>query len=322
MASEYEIAFWNAENLFDVENSPRRSEKLQRAIGPDVRGWTEELLRRKVGQLGSIIRKMKANSGPDLLGVCEVENEYVMEMLVRSLDPLGRHYGIVHHDSPDERGIDVAFIYDSDLFSVEARFDHFVMRRTATRDLLQVNFVTKRNRPFVLVANHWPARTAGELETASYRAIAGETLSYFHERILEVKGAATPVMAVGDFNDEPFDRSLTEHALSIRSRKRVTNARVPYFLDLMWPIMGQGLGTHYFNNSPFVFDQLLANKNMLTANAPIRVLAETVQIERFPEMVDLGDYPRPIPFGGMGNPVNANGFSDHFPVSVTVVERD
>lgn len=323
MPRQYQIAFWNLENLFDIENSPRRSDKLQRAIGKDLQGWSQELLDKKVSQLASIIRQMNGGHGPEILGVCEVENAYVMQLLVGALAPLGRNYAVEHHDMADGRGIDVGFVYDADLFTVEAQFSHFVMRRTGTRDLFQVNFKTRDNRLFVLVGNHWPSRSgAGALESAGYRAIAGETLAYFHERILEVQGAGIPVLAMGDFNDEPFDRSLENYALSMRSRTKVIHAIAPHFLNLMWPVMGQSLGTLYFDNCPNLFDQFLANKNLLKGNAPIEALPDSVEIVRFPEMVDTGDYPKPINFGGMGKPVNPKGFSDHFPVVVIVKEKD
>ena len=320
MPQQYQFAFWNLENLFDVENSPRRSEKLQRVIRRSLEGWTQALLDRKVSQLASIIRQMNAGRGPDLLGVCEVENDFVMGLLVQALAPLGRNYGIAHNDTPDERGIDVGFIYDANLFSKEEQFSHFVLRRTATRDLFQVNFRTQRSRVLVMVGNHWPSRSGGELESAGYRAIAGETLAYFHERTLEVLGATTPVLAMGDFNDEPSDRSLVDYALSTGSRMKVINAtEAPRFFNLMWPLMGQGLGSLYFDNWPNLLDQFLANKNLLE-NGAIRVLPETAAVVRFPEMVAPGDYPKPVPFGGMGKPINQNGFSDHFPVSISVEE--
>jgi hypothetical protein len=322
MPSQYQIVFWNLENLFDIEDSPRRSDKLQRAIGKDIQGWTQALLDRKVNQLASIIRQMKGGNGPDMLGVCEVENEYVMHLLVQSLAPLGRNYAIVHHDTPDKRGIDVGFIYDANLFSAEEQFNHFVMRRTATRDLLQVNFRTAKNRLLVVICNHWPSRSGGAEASAGYRAIAGETLAYFHQRILEVKGTETPVLAMGDFNDEPFDSSLVDYALSTRSRQKVVNAKIPRFFNLMWHIAGQGLGTHYFDNFPNFLDQFLVNRNLVKENASIRALLDSVQIVRFTEMVGTGDYPVPIRFGGMGKDVNENGFSDHFPIAVTVVEQD
>lgn len=320
MALNYQIVFWNLENLFDIENSPRRSDKLQRVIGKDLQGWTQEQLNRKISQLTSIISRMNSGRGPDILGVCEVENAYVMQLLVQNLSLLRRNYTIVHHDTSDGRGIDVGFIYDADILTAEAQFSHFVMRRTATRDLLQVNFRTQNNRLFVLIGNHWPSRSGGTLESAGYRAIAGETLAYFHQRILEVHGAETPVLAMGDFNDEPFDRSLEDYALSMRSQTKVANAKVPRFLNLMWPLMGQGLGTHYYENLPNVLDQFLANKNIAKSNAPIRVAPNSAEIIRFPEMVDAGDYPKPICFGGMGKPINQNGFSDHFPIAVSVQE--
>ncbi len=281
------------------------------------------LLDKKISQLASIISQMNGGKGPEILGVCEVENKYVMDLLIDALDPLGRNYVVEHHDMKDGHGIDVGFIYDADLFTAEAQFSHFVMRRTGTRDLFQVNFRTKKNRLLVLVGNHWPSRAGGDaLVSAGYRAIAGETLAYFHERILEVTGKDTPVLAMGDFNDEPFDRSLENYAQSQRSRTKVINATSPHFLNLMWPIMGQSQGTLYFDNCPNLFDQFLANKNMLKANSPIEAMPDSVGIVRFPEMMSKGDYPQPINFGGMGKPVNEKGFSDHFPVAVKVKEED
>jgi len=320
MPTQYQIAFWNLENLFDVENSPRREDKLQRAIGKDLAGWTQALLDRKVSQLGSIIRKMNGGHGPDMLGVCEVENKYVMDLLVQQLAPLGRKYAVVHHDMSDHRGIDVAFVYDATLFTFKDYFWHVVMRRTATRDILQVNFETRKGRLFVVLGNHWPSRSGGEL-TSGYRAIAGETIAYFHQRIQELHGENTPVLAMGDFNDEPSDSSLVDYALSSRNPSNVLNAQIYRFFNLMWVLMGQGLGTLYFENVPNLFDQFLVNKNMIRADVPIKVQPGSAEIVSFPGMVHPGRYPCPIPFGGMGNPVNTNGYSDHFPISVGVTEE-
>jgi hypothetical protein len=93
----------------------------------------------------------------------------------------------------------------------------------------------------------------------------------------------------------------------------------------MWPPMGTGHGgepdgTFYFDNEPNQLDQFLINKNMITNTRPIRARPDTVQILHFPSTSETGDYPRPIPFGGMGKPVNKDGFSDHFPIGLTVEE--
>ena len=323
MPKEYQIAFWNLENLFDIDGSPHRDDKIKRAIGDDIKGWTQALLDRKISRLASVISWMNSGDGPDILGVSEIENEYVMKLLVQKITSPGRNYKIAHHNSKDKRGIDVGFIYDYNLFRAEKKFDHFVMRRNATRDLLQVNFRSKNGKLFVIVCNHWPSRSgAGAAASAAYRAIAGETLAYFHERIMEEQPKDTPVLALGDFNDEPFDLSLTDFALSSRSQTKVVNAHDWYFFNLMWPLVGKSLGTYYFENLPIVFDQFLANKNLIVTDSPMRVIPDSVEIIQFPDMVAAGDYPRPIPFGGMGKDVNENGFSDHFPIAVKVVEQD
>ena len=327
MPMQYSIGFWNLENLFDIAGSPRRTEKVARTIGSSINGWTRDLLDRKIGQLATIIRKMGGGLGPDLLGVAEVENQFVLELLQQSLVPLGRDYQIIHHDTQDARGIDVAFLYDKNRFTVpepisENVFSHYVMKRTATRDVVQVNFKTvAHGRMLIVMGNHWPSRKGDERSSAAYRAMAGETMAYFHQRIMQIVGSSTPVLAMGDFNDEPFDISLVDYALALRNQQQVLRGSNPYFLNLMWPLMGQGAGTHYFDG-PIMFDQILVNRNLLGKNVTMRALPETAEIVRVPEMVKKGAYPEPIPFGGMGKPVNQNGFSDHFPVQVIVAEAD
>jgi len=324
--STYYVAWWNLENLFDEEDSPRRTEKLQRTIGADLVGWTPARRDKKISQLASVIAQMNGGAGPDLLGVCEVENRFVLDLLVAGVNtPLpGRNYDIVHADTEDARGIDVAFIYDSDLFVAPPAevFFHVVMRRNATRELVQVNFQTHKNRTWTVFGNHWPSRSGGQFESAGYRDIAGETLSYFHERALEVHGADTPAFAMGDFNDEPFDTSLVIHALSTRQRQRVIDADNPLFWNLSWTVIGDPTdGSFYYNNEPNLLDQILVNKNMARQDSPIRVKPDTVEILRFPGTF-TGKYKRPKPFGGMGKPVDEDGFSDHFPVGVQVTEAD
>jgi predicted extracellular nuclease len=269
---------------------------------------------------------MNGAAGPDLLGVCEVENRFVLDLLVAAVNtPLPtRNYGIVHADTDDARGIDVAFIYDADLFQAPPTevFFHVVMRRNATRELVQVNFQTHKNRTWTVFGNHWPSRSGGQFESAGYRDIAGETPSYFHERALEVHGADTPAFAMGDFNDEPFDTSLVIHALSTRQRQRVIDADNPLFWNLSWNVIGHPTdGSFYYNNEPNLLDQILVNKNMAKQDSPIRAKPETVEILGFPETF-TGKYKRPKPFGGMGKPVDEDGFSDHFPVGVQVTEAD
>lgn len=318
---EYYVSFWNVENLFDVEDSPRRSDKLQRVLANELEGWTDSILNRKIHQLGSIIMQMNQGNGPDLFGLCEVENDYVLNLLKESLAPLQRNYAIAHHDTSDHRGIDVAFIYDEDLFttSPEEQFSHFIVKRYATRDLFQVNFRTHSNNLLIVIGNHWPSRSGGQYESEPFRIIAGETLAYFHQRIREIHGDNAAVFAVGDFNDEPFNRSLIDYALSEKTATRVKNATTPRLLNLMWRLSGQGIGTSYYRNTPNMMDQFLISKGVVTGLSHFTVIPDSVEVVRFPEMVSSGDYPTPIRFGRK-DWTNHNGFSDHFPIALKLQE--
>jgi predicted extracellular nuclease len=317
---DYYIAWWNLENLFDVENSPQRPDWMQRSLKNELAGWSQQILDRKIEQLAKIILQMNGQRGPDILGVCEVENQPVLQQLVNSLNSLGRQYEIAHHDTSDERGIDVAFIYDCDKFEFERQFFHVILKRNATRDLFQVNLRTTAGRDLILVGNHWPARSTGQWESEPYRIIAAETLSYWHERILEIKGKDVALLAMGDFNDEPHNRSLMEYALSANSLMKVKNSTIARFFNLMWPLMGKGLASFYYDNYPIMLDQFLASRGFLKNNADLQIKPDSVKIEAFPEMISGGDYPDPIRFGRPSDKLNLDGFSDHYPISLILQE--
>lgn len=324
MADIY-IGWWNLENLFDVFDSPARPEWLQKELKKELEGWTQEILDRKLEQLTKIILQMNQGQGPDILGVCEIESKPVIDLLVSSLNPLGRNYEVAHHDTSDKRGIDVAFIYDRDKFTFEDQFFHVVLKRSATRDIYQVNLRTSSGKPLIVIGNHWPSRTGGVLESEPYRIIAGETLSYWNERIMEERGKDIAVVVTGDFNDEPFNRSIFDYMLATNSKTKVLNAKNPMFYNLMWSFLGKGIGTHYYSNFPNVLDQFMVSKGVLNAQSGFKIKETAdrtpmVAIEMFPEMVSPGDYPDPIRFGRPSAGPNEDGFSDHYPISLILEE--
>ncbi len=131
---------------------------------------------------------MNSGQGPDILSVCEIENRNVLVKLTKHLNELPHHYDIVHADTNDGRGIDVAFIYDNEKFTAKDIFSHHVLKRTATRDIFQVTFTTQSRNELILIGNHWPSRMGGEYKSEPYRILAAETLAYWYERIVEIKG--------------------------------------------------------------------------------------------------------------------------------------
>ncbi|MCI0654423.1 MAG: hypothetical protein L0Y39_08090 [Methylococcaceae bacterium] len=127
---------------------------------------------------------------------------------------------------------------------------------------------------------------------------------------------------MGDFNNEPGDCSLRNYALSARSRTMVGNARNPALYNLMWPAYGFAVGTHYFNNTPAVLDQFMVTRGIARVQGEIRVIDDSVRVERVPEMVSGGSYPAPKRFGRPSSPssYDPEGFSDHYPISMIIRE--
>ena len=104
---------------------------------------------------------------------------------------------------------------------------------------------------------------------------------WLRERVEEHLDAGEALMVMGDFNDDPWDRSMTEYALSTHSRNKVTSARSPRLLNLMFPIAGQALGSHYYDNFPGLLDQFLVSRGVARTSGEIRALRDTIEVVRF-----------------------------------------
>jgi predicted extracellular nuclease len=334
-ATSHFLAWWNLENLFDVENDPNRIPWLQKELKNYLKGWSQQVLDKKISNLASIIRQLNNHNGPDLMGFSEIENRHVIELLVEKLKPLGKHYGIVHKEMNDQRGIDIAFIYNKAHFILgkDPVFSLEVMKRTATRDLLQVSFKTKeKGNDLVIIGNHWPARSGGQYESEPFRIMVAETLSYWLQRVEELKGETMPVLLMGDFNDEPFNRSLSEYAMSVNNPVKISNAakppagspttvRLPYLYNLMWKFPGESRGTFVFGGIGNVFDQFLVNRPIALPGGKFKVGGVDIA-DQFPE-IKKGEYNAPVKFGAPSKAAeyNPNGFSDHFPITLTLMEE-
>lgn len=317
------ISWWNVENLFDVCNSTDRPAWLQKKLKSELKGWTQTILNKKISQLTSVISQMNDSKGPDIIGLCEVENKIVVEKLLRQLIITNRNYRVVHQDMNDKRGIDIAFIYDKNKYDFKNEiYSYELLKRSYTRDILQVEFHTKSGNSFIIIGNHWPARRAGKYKSEPYRMMAGETLSYWLKRIQSIRFKEMPILVVGDFNDSPFDRSLQEYALSTHCRKKVINGRNPFLYNLMWELMGKRAGSYFFNSEPQMLDQFLATKGLIKKGNTFQIESGYTKLEIFSGMTS-GSYKKPKRFGrpSKKSQFNLNGFSDHFPISLLMTEK-
>lgn len=124
-------------------------------------------------------------------------------------------------------------------------------------------------------------------ETQGFRATAGETLAYWHERVREIKGPDVPIIAMGDFNDDPFDGSMVFNALATRERGDVQRAKSAKYYNLSWRYLQSVVkasnernrvldGTLYYRNNGNVFDQILVSKGLLMSRkSPFYVIEDT-----------------------------------------------
>lgn len=327
MKTEHFIYWWNLENLFDVANSKDRPDWLQKKIKRELKGWTATVLNKKIANIASILQKMNNGLGPDILGVCEIENEAVVQRLMDKVGKvLNRSYKVLHHNSKDKRGIDIAIIYDSDKYIDDGHiFSLEVMKRNATRNLFQVNLTTKKGNELILIGNHWPARLGGKYESEPYRMMVGEILSYWIERIHDIKYEQKKeknpaIVLMGDFNDEPFDRSLTEYLRSTPNLKKVKNSTSHILYNLMYQFVDGKFGTHVYGNEIGLLDQFIVSKSLVVNSSKYPFQVKGTEIVHFPEMVK-GDYNTPVRFSRPTKAdYNEHGFSDHLPIKLVLEE--
>jgi hypothetical protein len=228
--NDIKIAFWNLANLFDIGSSETA---LAHEFTPD-RGWTKEVLDKKVENLAQVIRLINDGHGPDLLGICEVENQQITQKL---LGEVGRDdYRIAqYNDGPDIRGIDTSLIYSTKVFRFISANSYNVYLRYPTRDIFHVRLqVIENGAELDVIVNHWPARVrGGQCETEPLRITAAECCGRVVDNILkysvvELKSMQDNlqsdesiaklnerwnknVLVMGDFNDQPFDKSIMNH---------------------------------------------------------------------------------------------------------------
>lgn len=320
------IYWWNLENLFDIENSLRRSEFLNNHLGSELQGWDAAVLDKKITNLTSIISKFNDNKGPDILGVCEVENEFVIQLLLDAMNAaLNREYTFVISEGEDKRGIDTALIYDTAKYGPEqVTFSLRIIKRNSTRDLFQVHINTANGNKLVCILNHWPSRSGGELMSEPFRIMVAENLSYWIERIYEEQGKDASILLMGDFNDNPYNKSITNYLMAINNKALVKSNRVrlKYFYNVMHSFLDAQIGTFVFGNEFNMLDQFMISKSILSEKTSHPFKLSSVEIIDFPELIS-GAYKKPVKFGRPNSSTfNQNGYSDHLPIKIVLNEKE
>lgn len=310
------FAFYNVENLFDPADDPVTDDE-EFTPGGKMK-WTNERLDKKLENIARAIRSMNDNDGPDVLGFCEVENRDVLERLVEEFLPDGV-YGIAHRHSPDRRGIDVALIYRKsamNLVNVNAHQVGLGIGAGPTRDILAVHF-EKDGHPFTVLLNHWPSRRGGKQKSEYRRVIAAGVAAGVIDSLYAADPDADIVM-MGDFNDEPHDRSLAEALQAAEYTGTGTfDARM---INLGIPAQRvDTIGTYLYKDEWEILDQILLSRGALDGRG--LVLLDRSETIFHPEF--LRDYHPSQPLNPprrtfVRGTLYIGGTSDHFPVFARV----
>lgn len=161
------VAFYNVENLFDTINDPLKFDDDRTPEGADR--WTSKVYNDHVDKIAKVISEIGSDitrQAPDIVGLCEVENQDVIVDLINTEHLRKYDYGIVHYDSPDARGVDVALIYKKGIFKPVSTSKHPLVifdadgKRRYTRDQLLVSGMLDGELVHFIV-NHWPSRSGG-----------------------------------------------------------------------------------------------------------------------------------------------------------------
>lgn len=260
------IAFYNIENLFDTINTPNVRDGEFTPEGS--KKWNSEKYWEKINNLGLVISKIGKKEGlsaPAIVGLCEMENRAVLEDLVNDKNIKALNYQIVHFDSPDYRGIDVALLFQPDVFKLlssrsipikTTMNDGTVMQ---TRDQLVVTGLLDGEKVHFIV-NHWPSRYGGEERSKHSRIDAAKVTRLIIDSIMRVEPNAKIIM-MGDLNDDPNNESVRLHLNTWYDKNKMKSGQLFNASEITFK---QGKGSLYYRGNWNLFDQMILTPALIT----------------------------------------------------------
>ncbi len=307
LAGEIFVGFWNVENLFDTVDDPKvEGDEEFTPGGP--KQWSEERLQIKLNNLSKVIRLMNGGKGPDVLGLCEIENRKVVELLVEKLKPLGRDYRVVHQDSPSDRGIDCALLHDAKTVKLVSQPKFHAMDNIHTRDVVEAKLEVSGHR-FTVFVNHWPSQRSPE----PVREAVATTVRKRLDQLLKDDPHADIVL-IGDFNALPDAPSVSKRLKTWGDPKKLNDGT---FYNSSWTMHeGHREGTYLYQDRWEVLDQVILSPGMLDGKGVDWIPDSTQTIkENFMLFVPRNPKYATRPSRSYtGNLFHPDGYSDHLPI--------
>ncbi len=302
------VYFYNVENLFDTIDQ-------QNVIDEDFLPtgklkWNTERYQKKLAKIVEALSLDNAEN-PMLIGLSEIENNSVLKDLIKTGKFKKTKYAFAHFDSPDDRGIDCALLYDSKKFKfiskekLKVKIDS--LPDFKTRDVLYVKGTIKGTEMHVFV-NHWPSRRSGEAESEVKRIAAAITARKKIDEILKLDPNAN-IILMGDLNDHPDNVSVDKYLKA----KPTTDASADLY-DLFYDDHLAGKGSHSFKGKWGVLDHIIVSKNLYSSLGKIKIVNKDAEIVKNKKLIFTYDNGEEKPSSTYGGDKYYGGFSDHLPV--------
>lgn len=324
------VAFYNVENLFDTINNANVRDDDWTPKGS--RHWTSQRYNKKLENLAKVLTEIGTPENPNaptFIGCAEIENRGVLEDLIKQPKLIDKEYGIIHFDSPDQRGIDVALLYQKKYFKpitysnipliiyknpTEKNSDTVInsKKRVFTRDQLLVSgFLDGEEISFIV--NHWPSRSGGEQRSSPYRELAGALNRKIIDSLQRINSDAK-VITMGDFNDGPYNKSI-KISLGAKANKNEVNEFGIY--NPFENMAKRGMGTIAYRDWWDIFDQILVSQSLIKSDFSSFQFWKAGIFNKSFLIQNSGKYKGyPLRHGS-----NEVGFSDHLPVYIYLIKE-
>ncbi len=317
------IAFYNVENLFDTINDPNKFDEASPIM--EMKADVGEVYKKKVHNVARVIADIGSEvtkNTPVVIGVAEVENRKVLEDLVNDPLLLGKDYGIVHFDSPDARGIDVAMLYQKSVFQVQTSskhelkiYDDNTRKRIYTRDQLLVSGKLDGESMHFIVS-HWPSRRGGEARSRAKRVAAAKLNKHIIDS-LQVLDPYAKIFTMGDLNDDPTNASVKD---ILKAKKDKKDVGLKGIYNPMEELFKKGLGSNAYRDAWSLFDQIMFTQPFLEKDYSSYRFYKAGIYNKHYLTNKKGRY-KGYPLRSFADGGFTDGFSDHFPVYTFVIKE-
>ena len=310
------VAFYNLENLFDTINN---NGKYDIEFSPQgSNNWDGRKYWSKIKNMSYAISQLKTKytpDGPAVIGCSEIENITVLQDLVKADAIKDWNLQIIHHDSPDRRGIDVSLLYNPKFFKPIHVVNHRLDIGYPTRDQMCVVGLLGGARTAIIV-NHWPSRRGGEAKSSPSREAAAKLTREICDSLYKID-PNMGIVIMGDLNDDPSNKSVAEVLGACKEIKKCTEGG---YYNPFWKKLDEGIGSYIYRGGWDLFDQIIVNYNLVKGLNGLKY--ETCKVwNDLPFLLQQDGQYKGYPLRTFSSGKWTNGYSDHLPTEIFLIKE-